>query len=86
MGHASSRPTQGQGPREEPTLVARMWRVNLEQPGFPPSHTGIARSLCASGGGARAMSYNLGVYRALYDLGLLMHLARCRVVLGRHPS
>lgn len=63
-------------------LDARMWRVNLEQPDFPPSHRGIARGLCASGGGARAMTYNLGIYRALYDLGLLERLDAISSVSG----
>jgi len=82
MGNASSQPALGHGTLEEPTLVARMWRVNLEQPGFPRSHTSITRSLCASGGGARAMSYNLGFYRALYDLGFLEKLDAISSVSG----
>ena len=57
----------GCGPAK-PTILAHV------QPAWDPStswHAPITKALCVSGGGARAFSYSLGVFRALHRLKLM---------------
>eukprot|EP00435_Cladocopium_sp_Y103_P036363 s442_g9.t1 len=54
-------------------LVADVVPVNSETTFFPGAHNAYNAKfcLCTSGGGARAMTHTMGVYRALYEMGIL---------------
>eukprot|EP00435_Cladocopium_sp_Y103_P010533 s1902_g2.t1 len=54
-------------------LVADVVPVNSETTFFPGAHNAYNAKfcLCTSGGGARAMTHTMGVYRALHEMGIL---------------
>ncbi|CAK9083439.1 unnamed protein product [Durusdinium trenchii] len=60
----------GQG---QSKLRADVVPVNSEMTRFPGVHTADF-CVCASGGGARALTYTMGVYRALQDMGIMEQL------------
>lgn len=52
-------------------FVAKVQAVNQRQPTFPGNHGRITTALALSGGGSRAMSWAMGVLRALDEFGLM---------------
>lgn len=63
-------------------LSATVVQVNSASPSFPAAHSNITRALCASGGGSRAMTYTMGIFRGLNELGLLSKLDAISSVSG----
>lgn len=57
-----------------PDFLAFVAPVNQQHPAFPPPHNKVKTALAFSGGGARAMSFAMGAYRALEDLGLMQYV------------
>ena len=63
------------------TVLATLAPVHSSAMMFPGNHS-VDLCLCASGGGARALSFTLGVYRALQRLGVLSKLDALSSVSG----
>lgn len=55
-------------------MVAEVAQVNSHHPMFPGNQAGVKLGLCVSGGGTRALSFTLGVYRELWSLGIMNKL------------
>jgi len=55
----------------EETWSANVTGVTASQPQFPEPHDEIDTAICLSGGGSRAGSLTIGVFRALENLGLM---------------
>jgi len=60
--------------QRHPDYLAKVAAVNQDHPHFPKPHDSVNIGLSFSGGGARALSFALGAYRALEDLGLMKHV------------
>ncbi|CAJ1394013.1 unnamed protein product [Effrenium voratum] len=61
-------------------LRAKVAKVSAQQPRFPGGS--VRSALCFSGGGARALSFSLGVLRGLELLGLMRHVDAISSVSG----
>mmetsp|Transcript_96556 Transcript_96556/g.278722 ORF Transcript_96556/g.278722 Transcript_96556/m.278722 type:complete len:811 (+) Transcript_96556:62-2494(+) len=57
-----------------PDFLAYVAPVNQDHPKFPQPHSKVGTALAFSGGGGRAMTFAMGAYRALEDLGLLKYV------------
>ena len=55
------------------SVSAHVAPLNSEHRSFPGEHKSDF-CLCTSGGGSRALSHTVGVYRALQELGMLQEL------------
>mmetsp|Transcript_107116 Transcript_107116/g.301460 ORF Transcript_107116/g.301460 Transcript_107116/m.301460 type:complete len:540 (-) Transcript_107116:104-1723(-) len=67
---------------EESTLLAKVVQISSSRPAFPKGQQVVGSALCISGGGARALSFGLGVYRALSGLGLFEKVSAISSVSG----
>lgn len=56
--------------------------VSHRHPNFPAPHDNVKTAVCFSGGGARALTWALGAYRALEDLGLIRDVDAISCVSG----
>lgn len=65
--------------KDGPTVVANVKAVHNPDSTW---HAPVARALCASGGGSRALSYTMGVYRGLNELNLIPKLDAISSVSG----
>ncbi|CAE7769672.1 unnamed protein product [Symbiodinium pilosum] len=68
--------------RPKPPIKAHVALVNSEHPTFPGSQAAIRTGVCFSGGGSRALSFALGILRALESLQLIPHVDAISSVSG----
>jgi len=81
-GVCEVRKGQGEGTLSFGPYKAKVAAVNQEQPVFPSPHNEVEIALCISGGGARALSWAMGAFRALEDLKLMGHVDAISSVSG----
>ncbi|CAJ1422875.1 unnamed protein product [Effrenium voratum] len=66
----------------KPPISARVAPVHFDAPQFPGPQATIRTGVCFSGGGSRALSFTLGVLRALESLKLIPHVDAISSVSG----